>query len=153
MSRAASAMAETICPPHIEGRHPMLYFNIQRTEKYSIAMCYHMTEFSPQIYSAISVNMRSSSEILQSERLVATLRQIFKKECPWIWPILADTSCVLQLAASPSSTITRPPIPDIRSKACKQRRRRTADLENMTLCLEMTMLTIKQYRVSQKMYY
>ena len=40
MSRTASAMAETICPPHIEGRHPMLYFNIQRTEKYSIAMCY-----------------------------------------------------------------------------------------------------------------
>ena len=40
MSRTASAMAETICPPHIEGRHPMLYFNIQSTEKYSIAMCY-----------------------------------------------------------------------------------------------------------------
>ena len=39
MSRTASAMAETICPPHIEGRHPMLYFNIQSTEKYSIAMC------------------------------------------------------------------------------------------------------------------
>ena len=39
MSRTASAMAETICPPHIEGRHPMLYFNIQRTEKYCIAMC------------------------------------------------------------------------------------------------------------------
>ena len=55
MSRTASAMAETICPPHIEGRHPMLYFNIQRTEKYSIAMCYperHLlddlkTEFFP----------------------------------------------------------------------------------------------------------
>ena len=42
MSRTASAMAETICPPHIEGRHPMLYFNIQRTEKYSIAMCYRV---------------------------------------------------------------------------------------------------------------
>ena len=37
MSRTASAMAETICPPHIEGRHPMLYFNIQRTDKFSIA--------------------------------------------------------------------------------------------------------------------
>ena len=43
MSRTASAMAETICPPHIEGRHPMLYFNIQSTEKYSIAMCYLFT--------------------------------------------------------------------------------------------------------------
>ena len=43
MSRTASAMAETICPPHIEGRHPMLYFNIQRTEKYIIAMCQGMT--------------------------------------------------------------------------------------------------------------
>ena len=43
MSRTASAMAETICPPHIEGRHPMLYFNIQSTEKYSIAMCYTET--------------------------------------------------------------------------------------------------------------
>ena len=40
MSRTVLAMAETICPPHIEGRHPMLYFNIQSTEKYSIAMCY-----------------------------------------------------------------------------------------------------------------
>ena len=48
MSRTASAMAETICPPHIEGRHPMLYFNIQRTEKYSIAMC---QSESPQVYS------------------------------------------------------------------------------------------------------
>jgi len=46
MSRTASAMAETICPPHIEGRHPMLYFNIQRTEKYSIAMCYVNTHVS-----------------------------------------------------------------------------------------------------------
>ena len=41
MPKSASAMAETICPPHIGGRHRMLYLNIQRTEKYSIAMCYH----------------------------------------------------------------------------------------------------------------
>ena len=27
-------------PPLIEGPHLMLYFNVQRTEKYSIAMCY-----------------------------------------------------------------------------------------------------------------
>ena len=50
MSRTASAMAETICPPHIEGRHPMLYFNIQRTEKYSIAMCkVHSSEATTDI--------------------------------------------------------------------------------------------------------
>ena len=29
-------------PPHIEGHHRVLCFNIQRTEEYSIAMCYTM---------------------------------------------------------------------------------------------------------------
>ena len=32
--------------PSIGGRHRMLYFNIQRTEKYSIAMCYKIM-FTP----------------------------------------------------------------------------------------------------------
>ena len=75
--------------------------------------------------------------------LVAKLRKRFKEGSLCLWPISADMSRVVQLAASPSSPITRPPIPDIRPKACKQRRRRTADMENMTLCLE---LTIKQYK-------
>ena len=46
MPKSASAMAETICPPHIGGRHRMLYLNIQRTEKYSIAMCYSAAHVS-----------------------------------------------------------------------------------------------------------
>ena len=29
------------CKGHLEGRHRMLYFNIQRTKKYSKAMCYY----------------------------------------------------------------------------------------------------------------
>ena len=36
-------------PPHIGGRHRMLYFNIQRTEKYSIAMCYMHSHFKEGI--------------------------------------------------------------------------------------------------------
>ena len=55
MSRTASAMAETIYPPHIEGRHPMLYFNIQRTEKYSIAMCYPYLQIPLYIFGNPSV--------------------------------------------------------------------------------------------------
>ena len=40
MSKSASAMAETIYPSHIGGRHRMLYFNqYPETEKFSIAMC------------------------------------------------------------------------------------------------------------------
>ena len=86
------------------------------------------------------------SEILQSERVVGKIKTEIQKGISdtCLWPILADMSRVVQLAASPSSPIAKPPIPDgIRPKACKQRRRRTADLENMTLCLE---LTIKQYK-------
>ena len=37
--KKGSAIAETICPLYIEGRHRMLYVNIQRTKKYSIATC------------------------------------------------------------------------------------------------------------------
>ena len=57
MSRTASAMAETICPPHIEGRHPMLYFNIQSTEKYSIAMCYLVTTSCISLEAMYSVSV------------------------------------------------------------------------------------------------
>ena len=35
--------------PSIGGRHRMLYFNIQRTEKYSIAMCYWPGYWSPAL--------------------------------------------------------------------------------------------------------
>ena len=35
--------------PSIGGRHRMLYFNIQRTEKYSIAMCYMHSHFKEGI--------------------------------------------------------------------------------------------------------
>ena len=40
--------------PSIGGRHRMLYFNIQRTEKYSIAMCYasrHVANSHVQLWS------------------------------------------------------------------------------------------------------
>ena len=75
MSRTASAMAETICPHHIDGRHPMLYFNIQRTEKYSIAMCYnpltpgsdiqiHVSWGTRLVYACVCVRERDFGDIV-----------------------------------------------------------------------------------------
>ena len=56
-------------PPHIEGRHPMLYFNIQRTEKYSIAMCYNnhgsMLHFSVLWMLKYSIGWRLELESLK----------------------------------------------------------------------------------------
>ena len=38
---------EIFLPPLIEGRHRILYFNIQRSEKYSTPMCYQMSPDKP----------------------------------------------------------------------------------------------------------
>ena len=43
--------------PQREGRHRMLYFNIQRTEKYSIAMCYIFNGVRCRLKAIVKIQM------------------------------------------------------------------------------------------------